>query len=85
MKWLFFDAGPTIMNKQITYKHRMRDIANENHRGKCRTERGLEYRYTNQRNCKGCGDNQKSKYKTKCLFPAAEHINRSGDRRFVFD
>ena len=28
IKWLFFDVGSTIMNEQIAYEHRMRDIAN---------------------------------------------------------
>ena len=28
IKWLFFDVGSTIMNDQIAYEHRMRDIAN---------------------------------------------------------
>lgn len=27
IKWLFFDVGSTIMNEQIAYEHRMRDIA----------------------------------------------------------
>ncbi len=28
IKWLFFDVGSTIMNEQIAYEHRMRNIAN---------------------------------------------------------
>ncbi len=28
IKWLFFDVGSTIMNEQIAYEHRLRDIAN---------------------------------------------------------
>lgn len=28
IKWLFFDVGSTIMNEQIAYEHRIRDIAN---------------------------------------------------------
>lgn len=27
IKWLFFDVGSTIMNEQIAYEHRMREIA----------------------------------------------------------
>ncbi len=27
IKWLFFDVGSTIMNEQIAYEHRLRDIA----------------------------------------------------------
>ncbi len=27
IEWLFFDVGSTIMNEQIAYEHRMRDIA----------------------------------------------------------
>lgn len=27
IQWLFFDVGSTIMNEQIAYEHRMRDIA----------------------------------------------------------
>lgn len=27
IKWLFFDVGSTIMNEQIAYEHRMRDMA----------------------------------------------------------
>lgn len=27
IKWLFFDVGSTIMNEQIAYEHRMKDIA----------------------------------------------------------
>lgn len=28
IKWLFFDVGSTIMNEQLAYEHRMRDMAN---------------------------------------------------------
>lgn len=28
IKWLFFDVGSTIMNEQIAYEHRIKDIAN---------------------------------------------------------
>lgn len=28
IKWLFFDVGSTIMNEQLAYEHRMKDMAN---------------------------------------------------------